>query len=69
MSDKFAFTKSLNRLEEIVERLQDPNIELEEGIKLLEEGTKLHKRAVKYLQDSQEHIEILLRDETEREQK
>lgn len=69
MSDTFSFSKSLKRLEEIVEKLQDPDIDLEEGIKLLQEGTKLHKQASNYLQESQEQIEILLRDESEPEQK
>jgi len=32
------FTKALKRLEEIVETLEDPNMDLEEGLKLLEEG-------------------------------
>ena len=37
------FTEALTRLEEIVGKLESPNLDLEEGLKLLEEGVALHK--------------------------
>ena len=37
------FTQALKRLEQIVEKLEDPNLELEEALSLLEEGVQLHK--------------------------
>ena len=37
------FTQALTRLEEIVEKLESPDLDLEEGLKLLEEGVALHK--------------------------
>lgn len=38
-----SFSKALHRLEEIINKLEDPNLDLEEGLKLLEEGVRLHK--------------------------
>lgn len=37
------FTQTLARLEEIVDKLESPDLDLEEGLKLLEEGVLLHK--------------------------
>ena len=37
------FTEALTRLEEIVGKLESPDLDLEEGLKLLEEGVALHK--------------------------
>src|SRR3990167_5521740 len=37
------FTHALARLEEIVDKLESPNLDLEDGLKLLEEGVALHR--------------------------
>lgn len=56
------FTKALQRLEEIVEKLEDPSIDLEEGLKLLEEGVKLHKYCKSKLTEANAKITTILKD-------
>ena len=43
MSKDLSFSRALERLETIISELENPNLDLEDGIKLLEEGVKLHK--------------------------
>lgn len=56
------FTKALKRLEEIVESLEDPSLDLEEGLKLLEEGVKLHKFCKSKLIEANLKISSILKD-------
>lgn len=57
------FTKSLKRLEEIVSTLEDPNLDLEEGLKLLEEGVKLHKLCRDKLTEANAKITTILKED------
>ncbi len=58
--NSFNFSKSLKRLEEIVELLENPDLDLEEGLKLLEEGMKLHKACEQRLKNAQIKISEIL---------
>ncbi len=55
------FTQALKRLEEIVDKLEDPNLELEEGLALLEEGVKLHKLCQSKLTEANAKITQILK--------
>jgi len=57
------FTQALTRLEEIVEKLESPNLDLEEGLKLLEEGVRLHKLCKNKLTAANAKITDILKDE------
>lgn len=57
------FTQALKRLEEIVEKLEDPNLDLEDGLALLEEGVKLHKFCQNKLTQANTKITEILKDE------
>lgn len=57
------FTKALKRLEEIVETLEGPNLDLEESLKLLEEGVKLHKYCKSKLTEANSKINSILKDD------
>ena len=57
------FTQSLKRLEEIVEKLEDPDLDLEEGLKLLEEGVKLHKICKEKLTEANKKISTILKED------
>lgn len=57
------FTQSLKRLEEIVEKLEDPDLDLEEGLKLLEEGVKLHKICKEKLTEANKKIATILKED------
>lgn len=60
---KINFTQALRRLEEIVEALENPNLELEEGLKLLEEGVNLHRLCKNKLTEANAKISNILRGE------
>ena len=57
------FTQALKRLEEIVGQLEDPRLDLDEGLKLLEEGVKLHKLCKNKLTEANSKITNILKDE------
>ena len=60
--DSLNFTKALNRLEEIVAKLEEPDLDLEEGLKLLEEGVALHKLCRKKLTTANAKITTILKE-------
>ena len=43
MTKDISFNKALKRLEEIVQKLENQDIDIEEATSLLEEGFRLHK--------------------------
>lgn len=55
------FEKSLERLEEIVAKLEKGDLTLEESLKLFEEGTKLSKYCGEQLNQAQRKVEILVK--------
>lgn len=65
MTKEPTFTQALKRLEDIVEKLEDPNLDLEEGLSLLEEGVKLHKFCKEKLTVANARIEKILGSEQE----
>lgn len=61
--DAVNFTQALKRLEEIVAKLENQNLDLEEGLKLLEEGVQLHKICKSKLTQANAKISTILKDE------
>ncbi len=57
------FSKAILRLEEIVSQLEDPNLDLEKGLGLLEEGVKLHKLCRSKLKEANEKITKILEED------
>ncbi|MEK9146902.1 MAG: exodeoxyribonuclease VII small subunit [Patescibacteria group bacterium] len=68
MTKDISFNKALARLEEIVDKLEDPNLDLEEGLKLLEEGVKLHKLCKSKLMETNAKITTILKENNENSQ-
>ena len=60
MAEQFDFEKSMQRLEEIVEKLEKGNLPLRDSLKLFEEGTKLSRLCTKRLEEAEKRVEILL---------
>tara|TARA_B100000963_G_scaffold184112_2_gene160021 strand:- start:1748 stop:1969 length:222 start_codon:yes stop_codon:yes gene_type:complete len=56
------FESSIKKLESIVDKLEDENINLEESIKSFEEGIGLVKECQKQLEDAELKIKKLLDD-------
>ncbi|MCJ7663700.1 MAG: exodeoxyribonuclease VII small subunit [Desulfobacterales bacterium] len=58
-----AFEEALRELEEIVNRLEQGEIPLEEALQLFEQGVKLSRSCHTKLDEAQKRVEILLKDE------
>lgn len=56
MAKKFEFEKKLERLEEIVNILDNSDVSLNEMIKFYEEGVKISKETRKYLDEAEQKI-------------
>ena len=55
------FERSLARLEEVVRRLENANLPLDEAMKLFEEGVELSRDCQKQLEQAEGRVEILLK--------
>lgn len=60
---KVSFEESCVRLEEIISKLEDEKLSLDESVKLYEEGMKLVTKCNKELSDAERKIKILTRGE------
>lgn len=56
---EFSYEKSIQRLEEIISRLEQGDIELEEAVNLFDEGTKLAVSCRKSLEEAKQKITLL----------
>jgi exodeoxyribonuclease VII small subunit len=63
--EEIKFEKALKRLEEIVEKLEEGDLDLDQSLKLFEEGVKLSKVCNKRLNEAQKKIEILTKENGE----
>ncbi len=57
-----SFEEALQRLESIVDRLEEGDMELETALADFEEGVKLTRRCAAQLEQAQRRIEILVRE-------
>lgn len=55
------FERSLARLEEVVKRLENANLSLDDAMKLFEEGVELSRDCQKQLEEAEGRVEILLK--------
>jgi exodeoxyribonuclease VII small subunit len=55
------FEFALARLEEIVGKLENANLSLDDAMKLFEEGVQLSRDCQKYLEQAEGKVEILLK--------
>ena len=61
---KKKFEESLEKLEKIVQRLEDANLPLDEALSLFEEGIKLSRFCSQKLEEAERKVEILLKDDS-----
>lgn len=59
-----SFEQQMQRLEEIVAKLEDGDTSLEQSIVLFEEGTKLAEQCRTHLEHAEGKIEILMRQKS-----
>lgn len=57
------FEEALDRFEQIVHRLEEGNLSLDESLNLFEQGVKLSKICSQRLNEAQRRIEVLTKDE------
>lgn len=55
------FERCLGRLEEIVKRLENANLSLDDAMKLFEEGVSLSRDCQKQLEEAEGRVEILMK--------
>ena len=65
MAKKETFKQSMERLDAIIEALDRNEIELEDAIKLFEEGLQLVKNCDVQLKQFEQRMNVLLADEEE----
>ena len=63
MTEEIKFEDALTRLEEIVERLEEGDLPLEESLSAFEEGIKLSRVCAKLLNEAERKVEILTKGE------
>jgi len=61
-SNEPTFEEALQRLESIVDRLEEGDLELETALADFEEGVKLTRRCVGQLEDAERRVEVLVRE-------
>ncbi|MCE5281893.1 MAG: exodeoxyribonuclease VII small subunit [Deltaproteobacteria bacterium] len=62
---KEKFEEALEKLEEIVKRMEGGEMSLEESLKAFEEGIRLSRLCAKRLDEADRRVEILLKQEGE----
>jgi exodeoxyribonuclease VII small subunit len=61
-SDGTTFEEALQRLEAIVDRLEEGDLELEAALATFEEGVTLTRRCARQLEDAERRIEVLVHE-------
>lgn len=59
MKQKQSYEASIGRLQEIIARLEQPDIPLEQSMKLFEEGVGLVKECGDFLAAAQQKVDVL----------
>ena len=60
--EQLGFEAALERLETIVDRLEQGDLELEQALAAFEEGVSLTRRCAGQLEDAERRIEVLVRE-------
>jgi exodeoxyribonuclease VII small subunit len=61
-SAELSFETALSRLEEIVDRLEEGDLELEAALSAFEQGVALSRRCAEQLAHTERRIEVLIRE-------
>ena len=63
MAKKFDFNKGLIELEEIVNKMESGDLELEESLNLFEQGVELTRQCQTALNEAEQRISVLSSDD------
>jgi exodeoxyribonuclease VII small subunit len=61
MTQKNSFEKALNRLEEIVGKLESGDLSLDESLKIFQEGIELSRYCTKKLSEAESRVKKLVK--------
>lgn len=61
--EKFNFEKSIDRLNELVEKMEHGELPLEQSLHYFEEGIELIRRCQKVLTDAEQKVQILMQEQ------
>ena len=64
MDKELNFEETMKELEEVVQKLENGELNLDDSIREFEKGMELSKKASKYLEDAEKKITILVKDKT-----
>lgn len=67
MSEKTSFEKNILELEEIVKELEDGKTELSKSLELFEKGIALSAACTKMLDEAEQKVNILLKNDSMKE--
>ena len=62
----FNFEETMQKLEIIVQELENGNLNLDDSIKKFEEGIELSKNASSYLEEAEKKITVLVKGEDDK---
>jgi len=62
----FNFEETMQKLETIVQELENGNLNLDDSIKKFEEGIELSKNASSYLEEAEKKITVLVKGEDDK---
>jgi exodeoxyribonuclease VII small subunit len=62
---KDKFEDNLSRLEEIVRKMENGDLSLEDSLKAFEEGIKLSRLCAKKMDEAERRVEVLLKQDGE----
>ena len=61
----YPFEASLDKLEKLVEKMEDGDLTLEESLKIFEEGVKLTRECQQALADAEQKVKLLIEESGE----
>ncbi|WP_291494192.1 exodeoxyribonuclease VII small subunit [Desulfurella sp.] len=62
MNQELSFEQALKRLEEIAQKLEQENLNLEDALKYFEEGMELSKFCSLILQKAENKVKVIMKD-------
>ncbi|SVE15618.1 uncharacterized protein METZ01_LOCUS468472 [marine metagenome] len=61
----YPFEASMDKLEKLVEKMEDGDLTLEESLKIFEEGVKLTRECQQALADAEQKVKLLIEENGE----
>ena len=63
--NSYPFEASMDKLEKLVEKMEEGDLTLEESLKIFEEGVKLTRECQQALADAEQRVKLLIKESGE----